>query len=156
MEAHAYPVANLCCFLAGRWDIDRRVVDGTTGHEGRFVGVGWFRPADGDLRYEERGRLRIGSHEVSAGRGLRLRLHGAGQADVAFPDGSPFHRLDLRSGCWQVTHDCGPDRYLGSYVVLSRSAWEMTWTVAGPDKQARLSSVYRRAAGAGPERLSPR
>jgi hypothetical protein len=156
VETHAYPVADLCSFLAGRWDIDRRIVDGPRGHEGRFVGVGWFRREDGDLRYEERGWLRMGGHELRAGRGLRLRLHDDGQADVAFPDDSPFHRLDLRSGCWHVTHDCGSDRYLGSYLVLSPSVWEMTWTVAGPDKETLLSTVYRRAAGAGFERLSRR
>ena len=155
MEARVYPVANLCSFLAGRWDIDRRIVDGP-GHAGHYVGVAWFQPQDNALRYEERGRLRLGSQEVSARRGLCLRLHGDGQADVAFADGNPFHRLDLRSGCWHVTHDCGADRYLGSYVVLSPSVWETTWTISGPDTETRLSSVYRRAAGVRPERLSPR
>lgn len=156
MEARTYPVADLCSFLAGRWDIDRRIVDRPTGHEGRYVGIGWFRPGDGDLRYEERGWLRMGSHELSAGRDLHLRPRENGQADVAFADGSPFHRLDLRSGCWHVTHDCGADRYLGSYVVLSPVAWETTWTVTGPDQAVRLSTVYRRRAFAGPERLTPR
>ncbi|MBO0714590.1 MAG: hypothetical protein J2P59_07520 [Acidimicrobiales bacterium] len=156
MEARAYPVANLGSFLAGRWEIDRRIVDRPGAHEGRYVGVGWFLPEDGGLRYEERGRLRTGSREVSAGRGLRLRLREDGQADVAFPDGSPFHGLDLRSGFWHVAHDCGCDRYLGSYVVRSPSAWETTWTVAGPGQEARMSSAYRRSAGAGPTRLSPR
>lgn len=156
MEARAYPVANVCSFLAGRWDLDRQIVERPTGREGRYAGVGWFRPEDGGLWYEERGRLRMGSHELSARRSLRWRTREDGQAEVAFSDGSLFHRLDLRSGCWHVAHDCGDDRYLGSYVVLSPSTWKVTWTVSGPGKETRLSTVYFRVAGAGPGRLTPR
>lgn len=156
MEARTYPVGDLCSFLAGKWDLDRQIVDRPTRLEGRFLGVGWFHPAAGDLRYEERGWLRMGVHQGRARHRLRLRPGEDGQADMTFADGSPFHHLDLRSGSWHVAHDCGEDRYLGSYLVHSCSAWEVTWTITGPHKEASLSTVYRRVTGGGPVGVSPR
>lgn len=143
-QARGYPVADACSYLVGAWEIDRRIVDPAASLVGRFTGAGSFRPHGGGLRYAESGWLRTGTYTCRAGRSFVLWPGENGRAEVAFSDGRPFHRLDLRSGCWHVAHPCGDDLYLGRFVVRSPSTWEVTWSMGGPATDAHSLTVYHR------------
>ncbi|MFI9201190.1 DUF6314 family protein [Streptomyces sp. NPDC053048] len=51
---------------------------------------------------------------------------------------------DLRSGHWAVHHPCAPDRYDGTFTVLSPDEWQLHWRTTGPAKDYAQRSVYRR------------
>lgn len=140
-----YPVAHPLQYLAGRWELSRRVVDIDAGVEGSFIGVATFTYARAGLDYVEQGVLDFGSHRGQAGRALRYRSDGSCRLIVEFTDGRFFHDLDLRDGRWRMHHPCGDDDdYYGEMTVLSAHHWQQTWRVTGPAKQQSLESDYIR------------
>jgi hypothetical protein len=118
--------------LIGHWTITRRLADLRTGDEGHFEGVATI---DAD-RWIEHGHLKFGAYDGPAGRRLRITPDGR----VTFDDGRPFHRLAPRA-----EHRCGEDLYEAEYRVLGPDAFDVVWTVTGPNKHQRLESAYRRA-----------
>jgi hypothetical protein len=129
---------DLAAALSGRWAVRRLLYSDV---DGEFTGVATFEACDAGLAWDERGRLRLGSHEGPAGRRLLVVRDGDGWA-VEFADGRPFHPLDL-TGAW-VEHRCGDDVYRGSYRLLGPGALEVRWIVSGPGKEQRIDSSYRR------------
>lgn len=133
-------------FLRGDWDLSRRLVDRRLGLEGRFEGVARFEPdGPGSARYHEEGVLTWPGH---VGRAFRtLRCEGSDDDRVvalSFPDGRPFHLLELRRDGFEVEHPCGEDRYVGRFRLLGDDAWEADWSVDGPAKRLLLAATYRR------------
>jgi hypothetical protein len=122
-------------FLAGRWEIRRRLVDLDGGVEGEFAGVAEFA----GRRWLERGRLRFGAYDGEAWREYRLVPDGEGWA-VEFSDGRPFH--PLRWGT--VEHLCGEDRYSGEFALRGPDAFEVVWHVVGPRKRQLIDTTYLR------------
>jgi hypothetical protein len=118
--------------LIGRWVVERRIEDLTTGARGEFRGEATI---DAD-RWVEHGRLKFGAYDGPATRHLRITPDG----NVTFDDGRPFHRLAPRA-----EYRCGEDLYEAEYRVLSPDAFDVVWTVTGPHKHQRLESAYRRA-----------
>jgi hypothetical protein len=143
-----YRVADASGYLAGRWAVERTVDDRRIGRTGSFAGTALFRSADGPvgglLLHEEEGSLRWDGGTFPSSRTLRLLPRGDGTAEVEFADGRPFHDLDLRGGSWNTVHPCAPDRYEGTFAVLSADEWHLEWQVTGPAKDQVLRSVYRR------------
>lgn len=135
----------LLTFLLGDWDLSRRLVDVGLGLEGRFAGIARFTP-DGPRAadYEEHGTLTWSGHQGPAHR--RLRCASAGEHAVAFsfPDGRPFHLLELRPDGFDAEHPCGADRYAGHFLLVGDDEWHATWEVAGPRKRLLLQGTYRR------------
>jgi hypothetical protein len=122
--------------LCGRWAVYRRLVDLLAGREGEFEGTATFEP---DGRWTESGRIRFGGHEGPAGR--ELVIDGR---SVAFPDGRPFHALDLSSGACEVEHRCGADLYRGEYRLAGNDELHVRWSVSGPRKRQEIHTTYRR------------
>jgi Family of unknown function (DUF6314) len=133
---------DVIALLRGGWSVRRRVVDLREGVEGEFAGEARFSLLGRGLRWEERGRLRLGGYDGPAGRLLLVVPDGAGWA-VEFADGRPFHPLDLTGG--PVSHLCGDDVYRGEYRLVG-DALDVRWTVIGPGKDQRISSSYRRSS----------
>ncbi|UNO43715.1 hypothetical protein KGS77_05615 [Streptomyces sp. MST-110588] len=155
--------------MAGRWTVERSLLDVRTGACGSFRGTADFRPvqptapagpADPDpaapagptapfgtgavLLHAEEGELTWGATVTRASRTLRLCPRPDGTADVTFADGRPFHDLDLRTGHWTTRHPCAQDLYGGTFTVRSADEWHLRWQVNGPAKTQLLRSVYRR------------
>jgi hypothetical protein len=128
--------------LAGRWTVERRLLDRRSGQSGDFTGIAEFEPDDARLRWTERGRIRFGGHQGPAGRALVI-TPAAGGWLVEFEDGRPFHRLDLDGR--PVEHRCGADRYTGVYRLRDRATLDVRWRVTGPRKDLAISATYRRA-----------
>jgi len=122
--------------LTGRWTVSRRVRDLLTGASGRFEGVAAITP---DGRWVEEGTLEFGAYRGPARRELRI----AG-GEVRFADGRSFHPLDLTGR--PVEHLCGEDRYTGSYRLVAPDRFETRWRIAGPGKDQRIDTSYRRTA----------
>ncbi|MFI5801286.1 DUF6314 family protein [Streptomyces sp. NPDC051561] len=143
-----YRVSDTAGYLAGRWSVERVVLDRAIGAEGRFVGTADFRATGGQrggvLSHEEEGHLEWEGRTFPSSRTLRLLPRGDGTAEVEFADGRPFHDLDLRGGSWHTVHPCAADRYEGAFTVCSADEWHLEWRVTGPAKDQLLRSVYRR------------
>jgi hypothetical protein len=120
--------------LTGRWAIERRVHDLRAGTSGRFQGTATIAP---DGRWVEEGTLAFGPYRGPA----RRELHIVGR-EVRFADGRLFHPLDL-SGA-PVEHLCNEDRYTGEYRLVGPDRFETTWRIAGPGKDQRIETTYRR------------
>jgi Family of unknown function (DUF6314) len=133
----------LPALLAGRWTVERTLEDAVLG-AGTFAGEAVFAPEGDGLLWREQGRLRLGAYDGPAARTLRIVPDGAGWL-VRFADGRPFHPLDLRDGACEVAHPCGEDRYDGIYRLVGPDELDVRWRVRGPEKDARIASLYRRA-----------
>lgn len=141
-----YPVPDLRAYLAGAWALERDLLDRASGARGRFTGAVAFEPTDdGGLRQREQGTLRWGAHEGPAEREYVWRpgAH-AGAMDVFFPDGRPFHAVDLTGSADDGAHWCSPDDYRVRYEAVAPDELRYTWDVRGPAKDLLLSSVLRR------------
>lgn len=131
-------------YLPGTWRVERDLHDAALG-AGRFRGSATFELLeDGNLAWREAGRLRLGSYEGPGGRSLVVARAGDGW-EVRFPDGRPFHPLDLAGGRCAVVHPCGEDRYEGEYAVEGLDAFSVRWQVRGPGKAQQLETRYNRA-----------
>jgi len=141
--ADARPSGDLCDWLRGEWTITRRINE----NEGRFEGHARFTPdpnAPATLIWHEHGHLRLGGHQGTAERTLRIEPAAHGAWQVRFADGRPFHVLDLTAGSCEARHPCGADVYRGRYAVDGPDRFVVTWRVAGPRKDDVIESVYVR------------
>jgi len=145
-------------FLAGDWNVVRRIRDHGRGQVGSFRGKASFRPcaapeAGRVLAYTESGELEFGSHRGPASRSLLVHDLSDGSADVRFADGREFYRLDLRTGICQAEHPCRADRYHVTVTRLSADSYAEIWLVEGPGKDYELLTTYTRVgctmAGSG-------
>ena len=115
------------------------------------MGVARFTPdGPGAADYAEQGTLRWPTHEGPAHRRLRCVSAGERAVDFSFPDGRPFHRLELRPDGFDAAHPCGADRYAGHFQAVGDDEWHATWDVEGPRKRFLLEGTYRRLRPAGP------
>lgn len=141
-----YPVPDLRAYLAGAWALERDLLDRASGARGHVTGTVDFEPMDdGRLRQREQGTLRWGAHEGPAEREYVWRPGGyAGAMDVFFPDGRPFHAVDLTGSADDGAHWCSPDDYRVRYEAVGPDELRYTWDVRGPAKDLLLTSVLRR------------
>jgi hypothetical protein len=135
-------MTDLAEFLPGTWRVDRDLEDAALG-SGRFRGSARFTAAGDGLEWVEQGRLTLGRYDGPARRTLRLVRDDHGW-DVRFPDGRPFHRLDLRGDRCAFDHPCGAARDAGEFTVRGPDAFEIGWEVSGPAKAQRLTGRYVR------------
>ena len=132
-------------FLAGRWTLERQVVDRRAGWYGSLIGWAEFTPDGAALRYREEGQLSLPQGRYRTSRGLCFQFADPQRARVRFSDGRFFHDLVLGAAPWRVTHLCGADRYRGRFQQLEDGGWRSVWLVSGPRKRQRIVSLYRRA-----------
>ncbi len=137
-------------YLAGEWRVGRTVADLAAGEDGRFEGTARFT-ADGagGLAHTEHGTFTWRGTAREASRAHHYAPGPDGGALVTFPDGRPFHDLDLREGRWEVAHGCAPDTYRGRFTVLGPDRFEVVWRVTGPAKNLLLTTVHDRARRPG-------
>lgn len=123
--------------FSGRWAIERTIdhADGTTA---RFSGEAVFQPnAAGGLDYSEDGVLRMpGGQSMRATRRYRWDP----DLSVFFEDGRTFHQVPATGGT--TVHYCDPDTYRVAYEFRGWPTWQAVWTVTGPKKDYRMTSVY--------------
>lgn len=147
---------------AGRWSVQRTLVDRAAGTRGTFAGVVTFSETDDDgaLRFHEEGTVRWpaaegGTFTGPATRDYVLRPTDSPDAmDMEFPDGRPFHRMSFTADASQDRHWCDPDTYRVTYSLTGPDQFSYAWDVTGPRKDLLLESVLRRlpaAAAASPE-----
>ncbi|MFR9799294.1 DUF6314 family protein [Streptomyces sp. MS06] len=144
-----WPVPDVLAHLAGRWRVERTVLDLATGDEGRFTGTADFEPgtgtAAGGLVHRESGTFRWRGVARPAGRTLHFLPGGTpGRAEVRFADGRPFHDLDLTRGHHVADHPCAADLYRGEFTVRDADHWRAVWRVRGPAKDLVLTTGYAR------------
>ncbi|MEQ9325744.1 MAG: DUF6314 family protein [Rhodospirillales bacterium] len=138
-------MSDLFSYLEGDWRIERRIDDRKLGETGTLAGVASFTPDADGLDYSETGTLHIGSYSGIAERRLRFRRGGPPEtADIRFPDGRHFYRLDLGRGEWQARHDCPPDIYRLATLVTDASCWRQEWIVSGPRKDQTITTIFHR------------
>ena len=113
-----------------------RHVDGT---RARFRGEAAWTPDGVALRCLEDGVLEQGGQRFAARRETLWRAGPEGIA-VAFPDGTPFHRIEAGP----AIHDCPPDTYRLAYDWSGRGFWSVRWRVTGPRKDYRAITRYAR------------
>ncbi len=132
-------------FLQGEWRLERRIEDGRSGIPGSLTGQASFAPRADGLSYCEEGLLTLGDHCGAAHQAYCYEFVSPGCAAVRFTDGRLFHHLDLTAGIWHCRHLCGDDCYDGLFTALGAESWRVVWSVAGPRKDLRLDTTYRRA-----------
>ncbi|TLM72718.1 DUF6314 family protein [Pseudarthrobacter sp. NamB4] len=134
---------------AGRWTIQRDLLDRAEGTRGTFSGVVLFLPtSDGNLALREEGTMRWPSFTGPASREYVLRATERPDAlDVFFPDSRPFHRMSFSPEASLDSHWCDPDTYRVSYAYESPERFSYTWDVKGPRKDLLLTSHLTRAEG---------
>lgn len=133
-------------FLLGRWSIDRLIFDCRSGTSPIFTGealVSRLGPAE--ARYDEWGIFTEGdAYRSRAQRSLIYRPESS-SVRVHFPDGRPFHDLDLTGGAWEVEHGCGADVYRITFLVGDADTLIERWRVRGPRKAYEAETFWRRA-----------
>lgn len=148
-----YPVVDVAAFLSGSWIIERDIVDSLHEAAGTFRGTAHFAPDGHSWSWVESGELQwaADTHRLpvmqKAGRRLlvAVRPEVPCVVDVAFDDGSFFHRADLSTGSDSFVHGCAPDTYSGTWTVESADRFRLTWDVDGPAKQITIRSSYSRS-----------
>lgn len=137
--------------FAGRWRLERRILDRLAGVEGRFEGEATLTPAPAlpgapaTLLYAERGLLTLGTAPPMTAERRYLWAQGPdGRIAVRFDDGRPFHGFDPGAGTVEAAHRCDPDDYRVAYDFAAWPDWQSTWNVTGPRKNYRMESRYRR------------
>jgi hypothetical protein len=136
--------------VEGTWSVERRMVELTSGWSGTFSGT-WtsVRVEPGRCRIDERGVLDFGGRVGDAGRTLLYDRLDDGTVEVRFADGGSFHDLDLRRGRWRATHLCGPDRYVGTFLLLSPDQLAVRWRCHGPTQRYVTSTLATRVGAPG-------
>ncbi|MBT2547587.1 hypothetical protein J7I85_04525 [Arthrobacter sp. ISL-65] len=139
---------------AGRWSVERTMLDRAAGTRGTFTGVVIFSPdGDGGLRFHEEGTVVWPAADADtfsgpATRDYLLRPADTPDAmDMLFPDGRPFHRMSFSPEASQDRHWCDPDTYRVTYLVHGEDEFSYVWDVTGPRKDLLLESVLRRLPG---------
>ncbi len=136
----------MLAYLEGRWRVTRTVRDLGSGESGDFDGSCEFRrerPGEALLHTEE-GRFTWRGVTRPAHRAHRFEPAGDGTSEVRFPDGRPFHHLDLRTGRWTAHHPCAADGYRARYTVDGEDRWQVVWRVTGPHKDLLMITVHDR------------
>jgi hypothetical protein len=136
-------IADTLAFLLGTWQLRRTIADHRSGKDGLFTGRGVLAGA-GRARYDEHGELSFGAHRGPATRHLEYAPLDSGAVFLYFRDGRPFVDLDLRTGEWRSTHDCGEDRYQIRTVIRSAATVTEHWRVRGPDTSYDAVTTWRR------------
>ncbi|MDQ0617143.1 DUF6314 family protein [Arthrobacter globiformis] len=139
---------------AGRWAVERTMLDRAAGTRGTFTGVVIFSPdGDGGLRFHEEGTVvwPAADGDTFSGPATRdylLRPADTPDAmDMLFPDGRPFHRMGFCPEASQDRHWCDPDTYRVTYLLHGEDEFSYVWDVTGPRKDLLLESVLRRLPG---------
>lgn len=129
--------------FAGRWRIDRQIVDRKANRRLALAGSVDFVPDDTGLICEERGMLDPGdgSAALEAVRRYLWRPAGPGRIGVRFEDGRPFHHFELQPRA-EALHRCPPDLYRAVYDFSAWPEWSVTWAVTGPRKDYESSTRY--------------
>jgi hypothetical protein len=132
---------------AGKWSVERQLLDRSTGTRGTFSGVVLFVPTDDDgaLAFREEGTMRWPTFAGPASR--EYLLHPAGRPDaldVYFTDGRPFHRMSFTPAANLDQHWGDPDTYRVAYTYEGPDAFGYTWDVTGPRKDLLLTSALKR------------
>jgi len=143
---HQHPTPDLRAYLAGRWNVERTLLDRASGTRGTFTGVVRYSGnADGGLDYREDGTMHWPTHSGAAFREYLLRP-GAGpeSMDVFFPDGRPFHVMNFSEQGHEDEHWCDPDDYRVSYTYEGPDSFSFAWDVRGPAKDLLLVSHLKR------------
>ncbi len=121
------------------------LVDGRIGQGGSMAGTALFAPSGRDrLLYSESGILRFGAYEGTAEQSYFYDFDAPSHASISRHDGQFFHELDLSRGRAAVSHVCGDDQYRGVYGAADADEWWVEWQVAGPRKDQRITTRYRR------------
>ncbi|MFJ5955198.1 DUF6314 family protein [Paenarthrobacter sp. NPDC092416] len=143
---HQQPIQDLRAYLAGSWDVQRTLLDRSSGTRGTFTGVvRYSENPDGGLDYREDGTMHWPTHSGPAFREYVLKpTAGLEAMDVYFPDGRPFHTMSFSERASQDKHWCDPDDYHVSYVWEGPDSFRFTWDVHGPAKDLLLESQLRR------------
>ncbi len=148
MSGHAYIPDNLPSYLEGQWAIDRLAEDRMSAAAHRMEGEGRFDPDGPELAYAEWVAWTLQGQPLNGERAYRYAFPAPNaaplHAEVRFPDGRLFHRLDMDAGTCEVAHDCPPDRYDGLYHIIDGDHFRVRWTVVGPRKDLVLSTLYTR------------
>lgn len=131
---------------AGRWQLERDLLDRSNGTHGTFSGVVLFTPTrDGGLALREEGTMRWPSFAGPATREYVLKPTDRPDAlDVFFPDGRPFHRMSFSAEASNDTHWCDPDTYRVTYTYQAHDRFSYSWDVTGPRKDQLLVSHLER------------
>lgn len=134
---------------AGRWAVQRDLLDRAEGTRGTFSGVVHFVPTDDDgLALREEGTMRWPSFTGPASREYLLKNTARPDAlDVFFPDGRPFHTMSFTPEANQDQHWCDPDTYRVAYAYGDADRFSYTWDVKGPKKDLLLASHLVRIPG---------
>lgn len=128
--------------LEGLWHLGRVIEDRRAGVTGRLEGESRWTPDGGGLMQEERGLLRYGrAAPMQAARRYLWRADDAG-LNVLFDDGRPFHIVPVAGEI--AEHHCPPDHYRVRYAFDLPGRFTTTWHVAGPRKDATLTSTFTR------------
>jgi hypothetical protein len=136
---------------AGRWSVERQLLDRTAGTRGTFSGVVRFVSTDdGGLAFREEGTMRWPTFTGPASREYLLYPAERMDAmDVFFPDRRPFHRMSFTPEASLDQHWCDPDTYRVAYSYEGPDAYSYTWEVSGPRKDLLLASALRRLGSTG-------
>jgi hypothetical protein len=131
---------------AGKWSVERQLLDRAAGTRGTFSGVIHFVPTDdGGLALREAGTMRWPTFAGPASREYLLQPADRMDAlDVFFEDGRPFHRMSFSPEANLDQHWCDPDTYRVTYSYQGPDAFGYTWDVSGPSKDLLLTSVLLR------------
>ena len=142
-----FPVTDAAGFLLGAWEAARTLVDAAGGRHGTFTGTTTFTADAGRLAWVETGTVSWPGFQGPASRKYLLETGPApSRLDVLFPDGRPFHDLDLSTGFCTAEHWCSPDTYRIRFAVRTPDVIEYSWDVHGPAKDQLLTTVLRRRA----------
>ncbi len=142
-------IADTLSFLLGQWDLSRSIQDHRSGTHGLFSGRAVLTATAGRARYDEEGELSYGAHHGPASRHLEYARLDDASVFLYFSNGRPFVDLDLRTGAWRSTHDCGADRYEIETVVRSDRVVHEYWRVRGPDTSYDAVTTLLRSGPSG-------
>lgn len=119
------------------------MVDRSVGLLGRASGTLTAAPDGGGFSWREDGELVWNGRRAPISRTLGLALDN-GEWWATFADGSPFH--PWRFGV-ELRHPCKDDLYVGQVRMdEAGDLLRIGWDVAGPAKQQRILTTYRRVS----------
>jgi hypothetical protein len=149
-------IADTYAFLAGTWELTRRLEGRHGGMDGSFQGRATLEEGVPEGagsrrrgRYFETGNMVFGAHHAGrATRTLDVVQLTSGAVQLLFVDGRPFIDIDLASGSCRRRHACRDDLYEIENFVRSSHEIEERWRVRGPrtdyDADATLVRVHSR------------
>ncbi len=137
--------------LVGRWQIDRDINDMKAGQLWQLQGQGTFTPScqPHQLFFEEELIFVADSHgKITAGtmRAQQKYIWRKGKRgwEIFFADERFFVALNDSDAEQDVTHYCGDDVYSGNFTFYTQDYFQVIWQVAGPTKNYRSVSHFRK------------